>query len=71
MPDDALVELTRSSHRRGAGRRAAVPADPELAALAQIAASLRDLPDENFQKRLKSDLQRRATMTYFDRCTRS
>ena len=24
---------------------------------------LRDLPDESFQKRLKSDLQRRATMT--------
>jgi PhnB protein len=38
------------------------PADPELAGLAVIAASLRDLPDENFQKRLKSDLQRRATM---------
>jgi PhnB protein len=38
------------------------PDDPELAALAQIASSLRDLPDEGFQKRLKSDLQRRATM---------
>ena len=38
-------------------------ADPELAALSQIAASLRDLPDERFQQRLKSDLQRRTTMT--------
>jgi uncharacterized glyoxalase superfamily protein PhnB len=36
---------------------------PELAALSEIAVSLRDLPDESFQKRLKSDLQRRAKMT--------
>jgi PhnB protein len=39
------------------------PDDPELAALARIAGRLRDLPDENFQKRLKSDLQRRAAMS--------
>ena len=63
MPDDALIEqfdqiidavLTGSGSPTDAG--------PELAALAQIAASLRDMPNESFQKRLKSDLQRRATM---------
>ena len=62
MPDDALVEqFDQAINAMLAG--APPPVDPELAALAQIAASLRDLPDEDFQKRLKSDLQRRATMT--------
>jgi PhnB protein len=69
MPDDALMpddmkidQFDRVIDALLAG--AELPAaGPELAALARIAASLRDLPDENFQKRLKSDLQRRATMT--------
>ncbi len=62
MPDDALVErFDQIIEALLAGGQP--PADPELAALAQIAARLRDLPDESFQKRLKSDLQRRATMT--------
>ena len=61
MPDNALIEqldlaidalLTGGSPATG----------PELAALSDIAVSLCDLPDESFQKRLKSDLQRRATM---------
>jgi PhnB protein len=62
MPDDALVEqLDQLINAMLAGGQPL--ADPELAALAQIAATLLDLPDESFQKRLKSDLQRRATMT--------
>src|SRR5579864_2942757 len=62
MPDNAKVDqLDQAIDAILAGARP--PADPELAALAEIAASLRDLPDEGFQKRLKSDLQRRATMT--------
>jgi PhnB protein len=62
MPDDALIE--QFNQIIDAVLAGSPPAgDPELAALAQIAASLRELPDEGFQKRLKSDLQRRATMT--------
>jgi len=68
MPDDALMpdnmkveQLDRIIDAIVTG--APPPDDPELAALARIAASLRDLPDEGFQKRLKSDLQRRAAMT--------
>ena len=61
MPDDMKVDqldlaidalLTGGSPATG----------PELAGLSEIAARLRDIPDERFQKRLKSDLQRRATM---------
>ncbi len=58
MPDDALDQFINAML---AGEQPAAGA--ELAPLAQIAARLRDLPDEAFQKRLKSDLQRRATMT--------
>jgi len=61
MPERALDErLDRVIEVLLAGGQP--PADPELASLVVTAASLRDLPDENFQKRLKSDLQRRATM---------
>lgn len=38
------------------------PAEPELAPLLAIAAELRELPDPDFKKRLKTDLQRRAGM---------
>jgi PhnB protein len=58
MPDDALDRLINALL---AGEP--MPADAELAPLAQIAGRLRGLPDEGFQKRLKSDLQRRATMS--------
>ncbi|MGH9646120.1 MAG: VOC family protein [Bryobacteraceae bacterium] len=62
MPDDALVnQLDQLVDAMLAGERPA--ADQGLEALVPIAASLRDLPDENFQKRLKSDLQRIAIMT--------
>ncbi len=43
---------------------AALPAaDPELADLVRLAADLRDLPRGDFRARLKSDLERKATMT--------
>jgi uncharacterized glyoxalase superfamily protein PhnB len=63
MPDNMKVEqFDHIVDALLAGSAAPATADPELAALAQIAAVLRELPDESFQKRLKSDLQRRATM---------
>lgn len=61
MPERALDELLdRAIDAILAG--AELPGDPELAALAPIAHALRDLPDEDFQKRLKADLERRASM---------
>lgn len=68
MPDDALNnvkvdQLDRVIDALLAGSATPVSTDPELAALVRIAASLRDLPNEHFQKRLRSDLQRRANMT--------
>jgi PhnB protein len=67
MPDDALIpdnvkveELDQAIDALLAG---SAVAGPGPAGLTQIAAVLRDLPDENFQKRLKSNLQRIATMT--------
>jgi len=61
MPERALDELLdQAIDAILAG--AELPADAELAALAPIAIALRDLPDENFQKRLKADLERRASM---------
>ncbi|MBZ5635657.1 MAG: VOC family protein [Acidobacteriia bacterium] len=65
MPDDALdnVKVDQLDLVIDALLTGGSPATgSELAALSEIAASLRDLPDESFQKRLKSDLQRRATM---------
>ncbi|MCU1337494.1 MAG: Glyoxalase/bleomycin resistance protein/dioxygenase [Bryobacterales bacterium] len=62
MPDHALIEqLDQAINILLSGGQPA--GDPEMTALAGIAASLRDLPDEGFQKRLKFDLQRRANMT--------
>jgi len=64
MPDDALMpdnvkveQLDQAIDFLLAGGEPA-----EFAGLTQIAATLRDLPDEHFQKRLKQDLQRRANM---------
>ena len=62
MPDDALIErLSQAIDGLLTGEKPVT--NPELAALSQIAAMLRDLPDESFQQRLKSELQRRATMS--------
>jgi PhnB protein len=64
MPDRALLEqLDQAIDALLAGHSPALGEDPELAPLVEIARALRDLPSENFQARLKSDLQRRAEMT--------
>lgn len=67
MPDDALMpdnikveQFDQAVDAILAGGQP--PADPALGGLGEIAVILRELPNENFQKRLKSDLQRRATM---------
>jgi PhnB protein len=62
MPDRTLVDvLDQAIDAMLAGSPGV--ADPEIGVLTGIAQSLCDLPDENFQKRLKSDLQRIANMT--------
>jgi uncharacterized glyoxalase superfamily protein PhnB len=64
MPDRALVEqLDQAIASVLAGAAGVSTADPELAALVQIAGQLRDLPAQGFKTRLKTDLQRRAPMT--------
>lgn len=65
MPDDALdnVKVDQLDLVIDALLTGGSPATgPEFAALSEIAALLRDLPDERFQKRLKFDLQGRASM---------
>ena len=63
MPEHALIEqLDQAIDAILAGAALPAAADPELAALAQVAGMLRDMPDERFQTRLKTDLQRRASM---------
>ena len=64
MPERALVELLdRAVDSVLAGAGPAAASDPELAALTEIAAALRDLPSEDFKQRLKTELKRRAAMT--------
>jgi PhnB protein len=65
MPDDApdnmkVEQLDQAIDALLAG---SAVSDPRLAGLSEIAARLCDLPDENFQKRLKADLERRASMS--------
>src|SRR5262249_57517109 len=45
------------------GAEAAAGGERELAALAEIAGELRDLPSNDFKERLKTELQRRGAMT--------
>jgi PhnB protein len=64
MPDRALVEqLDQAVESVLAGALPAADGDTELAALAEIAGRLRDVPAESFKARLKTELQRRAVMT--------
>ena len=64
MPDRALWEqLDQAIDALLAGAAPGSGGDPELAPLAETARALRDLPSEDFQTRLKSELQRRADMT--------
>jgi PhnB protein len=63
MPDRLLMEqLDRAIEMMLAGTPAA-GGGGELAALAEIAGMLLDLPSENFKTRLKTELQRRTSMS--------
>ena len=64
MPDRMLDELrVQAIESVLAGALPAPGGDTELAALAEIAGRLLDVPDEGFKTRLKTELQRRAVMT--------
>jgi uncharacterized glyoxalase superfamily protein PhnB len=64
MAENELVEqLDQAIESLLAGTGAAVSGGSDLAALMEIAGGLRDLPSEDFKKGLKTELQRRATMT--------
>src|SRR5690348_752402 len=64
MAERALVELLdQAIESLRAGAAPAAGEDRELAALTEIAGALRDLPSDDFRERLKTELQRRATMT--------
>jgi predicted enzyme related to lactoylglutathione lyase len=64
MPDRMLDELLDQAIESVlAGALPAAGGDAELAALAEIAGRLRDVADEGFKTRLKTELQRRAVMT--------
>jgi uncharacterized glyoxalase superfamily protein PhnB len=54
--DQAIESLLAGTGAAGSGGR-------ELTALMETAGGLRDLPSEDFKKRLKTELQRRAAMT--------
>ena len=63
MPDRALDELLNQAIDAILARAPLEASGPELDALVRIASALRELPAENFQSRLKSELQRRTSMT--------
>jgi PhnB protein len=64
MPERALVEqLNQAIESLLTGTGTAAGDSRELAALTEVAAALRDLPSEDFRNRLKTELQRRASMT--------
>jgi uncharacterized glyoxalase superfamily protein PhnB len=64
MPERDLIErLDQAIESLLARSEPAAGGDVELVALAEVAGALRDLPSENFKNRLKTELQRRATMT--------
>jgi PhnB protein len=64
MADRRLLEqLDQAIESVLAGDLPMVAGDPELAALAEIAGALRDLPAEGFKTRLKTEMERRAVVT--------
>jgi PhnB protein len=64
MPERALDEqLDLAIDAVLAGAEPAAGGNNELAALTEIAGALRDLPSEDFKKRLRMELQRKASMT--------
>ena len=63
MPERELVDQLNQSIDALLAGSELPPAGAEMTALAGVAAALRDLPSEDFRNRLKTELQRRATMT--------
>ncbi|MGH9813108.1 MAG: VOC family protein [Candidatus Acidiferrales bacterium] len=64
MAEPTVIEqIDRAIDALLARRDSAPPADTEVGGLLRLAADLRDLPRADFKARLKSDLERRATMT--------
>src|SRR5580700_1172198 len=63
MPDRALDELLNQAIDAVLGGAAPETTSPELEPLVRIASTLREMPAEDFQARLKTELQRRASMT--------
>ncbi len=63
MPDRALDELLDQAIDAVLARASFEPSDRELDALLRIASALPEMPAENFQSRLRGELQRRAAMT--------
>jgi uncharacterized glyoxalase superfamily protein PhnB len=62
MPDRALDELLNEAIDAMLAGSAAEAPDPELNSLVRIASVLRDMPAEEFQSRLKAELERSAVM---------
>src|SRR2546426_3075643 len=63
MPDRALDELLDQAIDAMLARAPLEESGTELDALVRVASALREMPAENFQSRLKTELQRRAFMT--------
>ena len=63
MPDRALDELLDQAIDAILARAPFETSDPELWALVRTASALREMPAKDFQSRLKTELQRRASMT--------
>jgi uncharacterized glyoxalase superfamily protein PhnB len=62
MPDRALDELLNQAIDAVLAGRAFVPFSPDLEPLVRIASALRQMPAEEFQSRLRNELQRRVVM---------
>jgi PhnB protein len=62
MPDRALIEQLDQAIEALLAGTPTPAADSELSALAEIASTLRDLPEESFKARLGTELERRASM---------
>lgn len=63
MPDRSLDELLDQAIDAILARALLEASGAELDALVRTASALRDMPDKDFQSRLKTELLRRATMT--------
>src|SRR5438128_8792086 len=63
MPERALDELLNQAIEALLAGAAPEPSGSELDSLVRIAGMLREMPADDFQSRLKTELERRTTMT--------